>query len=228
MTVRNPVVCISCGSKIITRTQIGHKDMQKHSFPCPTCGVVITYIVDLDQKNAGIKFRDPENGTWADGEDGAVKTLTFSDEIVVPLSMPDFISPHIATFGRYDWEKCAEDEGLRQLFVQKTFPYAERCRVHFERGNWDLFDKESPSHHEGPVTPKSRLIDLYNVYTAGFSKFTLPVTWEVRPYPSAPDLRQDSRPAVSTRPRGTLSCVWPHRFALERDFLGPQFLRELL
>jgi hypothetical protein len=87
--------------------------------------------------------------------------------------MPDFISPHIATWGRYDWEKCREDEGLRQLFVRKTFQYAERCRVHFERGNWDLFDKESPSHHEGPITTKSRLIDLYNFYTAGFSKFTL-------------------------------------------------------
>jgi predicted RNA-binding Zn-ribbon protein involved in translation (DUF1610 family) len=173
MTVRNPVVCASCGSKIITRTQIGHKDIQKHSFPCPTCGVVITYIVDLDQKNAGIKFRDPENGKWADDEAGAVKTLTFSDEIVLPASMPDFISPHIATFGRYDWEKCSEDEGLRQLFAQKTFPYAERCRVHFERGNWDLFDKEFASQQGGPVTPKSRLIDLYNVYTAGFSEFTL-------------------------------------------------------
>jgi predicted RNA-binding Zn-ribbon protein involved in translation (DUF1610 family) len=173
MTVRNPVVCISCDSKIITRTQIGHKDMQKHSFPCPTCGVVITYILDLDQEKVSFKFRDPENGKWADDEDGAVKTLTFSDEIVVPASMPDFISPHIATWGRYDWEKCREDEGLRQLFVRKTFQYAERCRVHFERGSWDLFDKESPSHHEGPVTPKSRLIDLYNFYTAGFSKFTL-------------------------------------------------------
>ena len=173
MTVRNPVVCISCDSKIITRTQIGHKDMQKHSFSCPTCGVVITYILDLDQEKVSFKFRDPENGKWADDEDGAVKTLTFSDEIVVPASMPDFISPHIATWGRYDWEKCREDEGLRQLFVRKTFQYAERCRVHFERGNWDLFDKESPSHHEEPVTPKSRLIDLYNFYTAGFSKFTL-------------------------------------------------------
>jgi predicted RNA-binding Zn-ribbon protein involved in translation (DUF1610 family) len=49
MTVRNPVVCISCDSKIITRTQVGHKDMQKHSFPCPTCGVKITYVLDLDQ-----------------------------------------------------------------------------------------------------------------------------------------------------------------------------------
>lgn len=173
MTVRRPIVCISCGSKIITRTQIGHKNMQKHSFPCPTCGVVITYILDLDQQNASYEFRDPENGKWADDENGAVKTLTFSDEIVVPASMPDFISPHIATWGRYDWKKYRAEESLRQLFARKMFQYAERCRVHFERGNWDLFDKESPSHHKGPVTPKSRLIDLYNCYTAGFSKFTL-------------------------------------------------------
>jgi hypothetical protein len=82
------------------RTQIGHKDMQKHSFPCPTCGVVITYILDLDQEKGSFKFRDPENGKWSGDEDGAVKTLTFSDEIVLPASMPDFISPHIATFGR--------------------------------------------------------------------------------------------------------------------------------
>jgi hypothetical protein len=173
MTVRNPVVCVSCDSKIITRTQIGHKDKQQHSFPCPTCGVVITYVIDLDQEKASVEFRDPENGKWADDEEGAVKTLTFSDEIVVPAGMPDFISPHIATFGRYDWKAYQQDESLRQLFVRKGFQYAERCRVHFERGNWELFDKESPSQHEGPVTPKSRLIDLYNLYTAGFSKFTL-------------------------------------------------------
>jgi len=37
-TLRSPVVCISCESKIITHTQIGHKDTHKHSFPCPTCG----------------------------------------------------------------------------------------------------------------------------------------------------------------------------------------------
>jgi len=119
------------------------------------------------------KFPDPENGKWADDEDGAIKTLTFSDEIVLPASMPDFVSPSIATFGRYDWEKCREDEGLRQLFVGKTFQYAERCRVHNERGNWDLFDKESPSQHGGPLTPRSRMIDLYNVYTAALAKFTL-------------------------------------------------------
>jgi hypothetical protein len=103
--------------------------MQKHSFHCPTCGVVITYILDLDQKKGAFKFRDPENGTWTDNEEGAVKTLTFSDEIVVPASMPDFISPFIATFGRYDWEKYHKDESLRQLFVHREFQHAERCRL---------------------------------------------------------------------------------------------------
>ena len=83
MTVRNPVICISCDSKIITRTQIGHKDMQKHSFPCPTFGVVITYILALDQDKASFEFRAPENGTWADDEDGAVKTLTSRVETLV-------------------------------------------------------------------------------------------------------------------------------------------------
>ncbi len=130
-------------------------------------------MLDLDQQKVSLKFRDPENGKWADDEEGAVKTLTFSDEIVVPAGMPDFISLHIATWGRYDWEKCREDETLRQLFARKSFQHAERCRVHFARGHWELFDKESPSQHEGPVTPTSRLIDLYNLYTAGFSKFTL-------------------------------------------------------
>jgi hypothetical protein len=57
--------------------------------------------------------------------------------------------------------------------VRKTFQYAERCRVHFERGNWDLFDKESPAQHGGTLTPRNRLVDLYNFYTAALSKFTL-------------------------------------------------------
>lgn len=168
-----PVVCISCDSKIVTRTQIGHRDMQKHSFPCPTCGVVITFILELDQKNIGYKFRDPENGRWADDEEGAIRTLTFSDEIVVPAGTPDFISPFIAVAGRYDSDKYREDETLRQRFVQHLFRYAERCRNHFERGNWDLFDKESPPT-QVPATPQSRLTSLYLFYTSAFMKFTLP------------------------------------------------------
>ena len=57
-----PSVYISCNSKIITCTRVGHKDMQKHPSPCPTYGVVITYILHLDQENVSFKFREPENG----------------------------------------------------------------------------------------------------------------------------------------------------------------------
>src|SRR4029077_16523777 len=65
------------------------------------------------------------------------------------------------------------DEGLRQLFKSKLFGYGDRCLVHFERGNWDLFDKESPSPTGDQLSPSSRLIALYNFFHAGFSKFTL-------------------------------------------------------
>ncbi len=173
MTVRAVVKCVSCESKIITRTQIGHKERQEHSFPCPTCGISISFALDLDQKKGKWKFRDPKNAKWVDSEDGAVKTLTFSDEIPIPADMPDFISPHIATWGRYEHDSYRHDETLRQVFVRRDFEYLERCRVHFERGNWELFDKESPSQQDGAVTPRRRLVDLYNAYSAGFSKFTL-------------------------------------------------------
>src|SRR5688572_23329448 len=90
--------------------------------PVPDCGVVVTFILDLDQKNVGYKFRDPpDNAKWAEDEDGAVKVLAFSDEIVVPASMPDFISPFIAISGRYDSDKYRKDETSRQRFARQLF-----------------------------------------------------------------------------------------------------------
>jgi hypothetical protein len=175
MVIRRAIQCISCESKFITRTQVGHKERQDHSFPCPVCGVMISYALDLDQVKGDFKFRDhPKNARWSDTEDGARETLTFSDEILVPIDMGGMFSPHISTFGNYeDFEKYRKDEGLRQLFVARIFPYLERCRVHFERGNWVLFDKESPSRTGDPQTPRDRLVNLYNALHAGFSKFTV-------------------------------------------------------
>lgn len=174
MIVRRVAQCVSCGSKIVTRTQIGHKDRQEHSFPCPVCGVSISYALDLDQSKGNWKCCEPKNAKWVGSEEGAIKTVTLSDEIPVPTGIPDLISPFIATWGRYeDYDLYRKDETLRQLFVRREFEYAERCRAHFERGNWELFDKESPSHRSGAVTVRSRLISLYNFYTAAFSKFTL-------------------------------------------------------
>jgi len=126
----------------------------------------------LNQEKADYDFREPENGKWVKSEKGAIKVLTFSDEISVPVNIPDGFSPHVLTAHNYkDREKYGRDEALRQQLVRKHFEYAERCSVHFERGNWKLFDKESPTHHGGPVTVKSRLIDLYNFYAGAFSKF---------------------------------------------------------
>jgi hypothetical protein len=45
--------------------------------------------------------------------------------------------------------------------------------VHFERGDWDLFDKESPSPSGEPPSICGRLVNLYSLLTAGFSRFTL-------------------------------------------------------
>ena len=173
MVIRRTIQCISCDSKFITRTQVGHKDQQEHSFPCPQCGIPISYRLELDQKNAKFKFRDPQNAKWSDSEEGVRTTLTFSDEILVPVDMGGMFSPHVSTFGNYeDFDAYRKDEGLRQLFVRKHFPYAERCRIHFEKGNWHLFDKESPPRNP-PATVHSRLVDLYNLLNAGFSQFTL-------------------------------------------------------
>jgi hypothetical protein len=165
---------VSCKSVIITRTQIGHKDTQEHSFSCPKCGVKITYLIDLDQKRGKSNFRKPVNAKWATSEQDAIATLTFSDEIPLPVDMGQMFSPFLATVWNIeDLDKYRRDETLRQIFINQDFRYAERCSVHFERKAWDLFDKESPSHSKQPQTIESRLIDLYNAYTAGFWKFTL-------------------------------------------------------
>jgi hypothetical protein len=174
MVIRRAIQCGSCDSIFITRTQVGHKDQQKHSFPCPKCGVLITYTLDLDQERAKHKFRDPVNAKWSLTEVGALETLTFSDEILVPADMGGGFSPHLATWGNYeDFDKYRYDEGLRQLFKSKLFAYGDRCLAHFERGNWELFDKESPAPAGHEPSPSSRLITLYNFFHAGFSKFTI-------------------------------------------------------
>jgi hypothetical protein len=176
LIVRKTLRCITCESIVITRTQLGHKLLQEHAFPCPNCGVAISFVLDLDQKKAGWSYRKPTNADWVanEREKEAIKTITFSDEIPIPLGKDDRFSPFIATFGNFkNWEQYRLDEGLRQLWVAKAWPYCERCMIHFERKQWDLFDKESsPSAGEVP-DPATRLVRLYTAIDAGFSKFTL-------------------------------------------------------
>jgi hypothetical protein len=131
--------------------------------------VQLSFALDLDQKKGAFKHREPKNAEWVDSEDGALSTLTFSDEILVPVDMGGMFSPHVTTFGNYrDYEAYSKDEGLRQLFANRHFPHIERCRVHFERGNWRLFDKESPSLAGEPRTVRGRLVDLCNAFHAAW------------------------------------------------------------
>ncbi len=174
MTIRHTLQCTSCDSKIVTRTQVGHNDKQEHSFPCPTCGVIMSFVLNLDQKKAAPSFSDPQNAKWVNSEEGAVKVLTFSDEIPVPVDIPEQFSPFILTCWNFiDPDEYQHDETLRRIWVRSYFPYCERCMVHFERGNWDLFDKESPPSEGERLDPKNRLVALYDAIQAGFSKFTL-------------------------------------------------------
>jgi hypothetical protein len=109
-----------------------------------------------------------------DSEAGAIATLAFSDEIPVPVDIPDHFSPFVLTaFNFVDRDDYRKDEALRQVWIKSTFQFCERCRIHFERGNWRLFDKESPPSPDRRPTPSSRVVDLYNCLQAGFSKFAL-------------------------------------------------------
>lgn len=58
MVIRSTIQCGSCDSKFITRTQVGHKEQQEHSFPCPECGVLLSLVLDLDQKEGEFRFRE--------------------------------------------------------------------------------------------------------------------------------------------------------------------------
>ena len=143
MVNRRVLKCRGCDSKIVTRTQIGYRESQTHSFACPKCHVEIEYVMDIDQQSPKLSYRQPTNADWVDDEDGAIAVLTFSDVNPVPTDV-GLLTPFIATVGNFeDRDAFARSEKLRQRFVRVDYGYIERCAVHYERRNWELFDKGS-------------------------------------------------------------------------------------
>ncbi len=65
------------------------------------------------------------------------------------------------------------DEALRQSWINSGWPYCKRCLAHFERKNWEQFDKEFCASDCTSTTPRKRLADLYKTIQEGFAKFTL-------------------------------------------------------
>lgn len=181
--------------------------------------------MDLDQTKAKISYHQPSNADWVDDEEGAVAELMFSDEIPVPVTARGF-SPFMATIWNFkDRDDYARGEQLRQQFTRVDFDYVERCVTHFERGNWHLFDKESPPDGPREATPRGRLINLYNALQGGFSNFTL------TPKSHLDRIRQRIRFARSRRPdlvqeladcyvaSGRMSKLWKEIAGVRRAFV---------
>ncbi|MDE0260277.1 MAG: hypothetical protein OXR82_18065 [Gammaproteobacteria bacterium] len=127
----------------------------------------------VDHENIRLLYEPPTNADWVDDESDAIATLTFNQDHPVPVA-EDVFSPFFATIqNREDLDDYQRSEQGRQQFKRVHFPYIERCAVHFERGNWDLFDRESPPVEQENASAQSRVISLYQAIQRGFSQFTL-------------------------------------------------------
>src|SRR5271165_3255372 len=117
MINRKRLKCVSCGTRVVTRTGVGHGTIQKHKFACPGCGVEIGYVLNLDQKAVTLKYDDPSNAEWCDGEEVGDREVLFYPELMVPKDLPSPISPFIATFGNHkNLEEYQKIEAARRNF----------------------------------------------------------------------------------------------------------------
>lgn len=154
MVKRHTLECHACGARTVTRTAIGHGDSQVHSFPCPGCGVGITYRVVLDQHEIRVEYDPkPENAKWLASEEGARYEVTFDSELLLPryaLTIPH-LTPFIATAGFFrDIPKFQRQEAVRLHWRTNVWPIVNRLRVHYEAENWNLFDDDAKKLGDKP------------------------------------------------------------------------------
>ena len=143
MINRKRLKCISCGTRVITRTGIGHATVQKHKFACPKCEVEIGFILDLGQETPSIAYREPTNAVWEDGEDAGDHEMLFYPEVMIPRGLDSRISPFVATARNFkDIANYQEEEAARRHFKNNFWSVIQRTYVHFETGNLDLLKKE--------------------------------------------------------------------------------------
>jgi len=143
MINRKRLKCVSCGTRVITRTGIGHATVQKHKFACPTCEVEIGFVLDLGQETPSIAYREPTNAVWDDGEDAGDQEMLFYPGVMIPRNLESRISPFIVTVGNFkDIQHYQKEEATRRHFKNKFWPVIQRAYVHFETGNLELLKKE--------------------------------------------------------------------------------------
>jgi len=180
MTNRETLECDSCGTKIITRTQIGWGDSQIHSFPCPVCGIGITYRVILDQKQITIKYDPkPENAHWVGSESGAMNVVNFNAELLIPKYA--ITHPHLSTFISVayhfkDFRTFQRQEITRLNWRKNIWPITKRLPIHYGKGNWKLFDSDAAKI--GESLPKNSILGRLDLLR---HIYDLPFSWMLYP-----------------------------------------------
>jgi hypothetical protein len=174
MTCRKTLICDSCGGKTITRTSVGYAERQHYAFPCPGCGIEISYVFETDAKTVSVNYTNLLNATWTDSEEGAIKVLSFNAEFPIPNDLPDRISPFVATaLNISNFEKYSHEERLRREWLIKGWPYCERLLTHYEKHDRVLFDKVAGLAAGAELDDRARLELLGKAMEAGFYAFTL-------------------------------------------------------
>jgi len=143
MINRKTLKCVSCGTRVTTRTGIGHATVQKHKFPCPTCKIEIGFLLNVNQETPDLKYEEPSNAKWDDAAGDSANEILFYPEVMIPKDLQPPISPFVATFGNFkNIEEYQKEEAVRRLSKDKLWPALQRAYVHFENGNLDLMAKE--------------------------------------------------------------------------------------
>lgn len=146
MINRKTLKCISCGTRVTTRTGIGNATVQKHKFPCPTCRVEIGFVLNVNQESPSLKYEEPYNAKWDDAAGESDTMVLFYPEVMIPRDLEHPMSPFIATFGNHkDIKEYQREEAIRRLSKDKLWPALQRAYVHFENGNLELMKKECQS-----------------------------------------------------------------------------------
>lgn len=178
--IRNPLQCLSCRAKTITRTAPGLAAVQEYKFPCPGCGVEIRFsLIKSKKAKTGYAFREPVNAKWVRMEQGAIQTMTFDSFRVSPKdAAKGFFSPFLTEVFKLSekgYKAYAREEGLRRRWIEKQWPWIQRLMIHFERRNKRLFDKEANLEKGSPnaLNWGSRISLFYRLIESAFNYFTL-------------------------------------------------------
>src|SRR5262245_10418613 len=105
------------------RTAIGHGNYQEFALPCPGCGVEIRYGMNLYPEEARFEYAKIQNAKWIRTKTEPKQVLTLDPETLIPRTLPNVISPFIATSHLpKDVEQFHNDRELRLHLCLEVWP----------------------------------------------------------------------------------------------------------